>query len=142
MNVFLFQSVPDRFDMRKKLKPGVDDTWYATRYRNEMRSGDPVFFWMGGSSDIRGLYGWGHLTSEPHVKPSWDGHGVDVRYDVKFDHPILIDKILADPILANMLVVRAPQATNFLLSRDEVSSLLKLTATVGEKAPSIAEDER
>src|SRR5260370_961577 len=57
MSVFIFQSVPDRFDLREEFEPGLDDTWYATRYRNEMRPGAVVFFWMGGPPEIRGVYG-------------------------------------------------------------------------------------
>ena len=119
MNVFVFQSIPDRNDLRKAIRPGVSDTWYATRYRNEMHPDDLVFFWMAGDEHFRGLYGWGRLASLPYLKNGWDGHGVDVKYDVKFARPILAKKFRDDKILSEMLVFRAPQATNFLLSPDQ-----------------------
>ena len=62
MNAFIFQSVPDRYDLRREFRVGKSDTWYATRYRNEMKAGDIVFFWMRGEEDSRGLYGWGTLS--------------------------------------------------------------------------------
>lgn len=58
MGVFIFQSVPDRYDLREAIRPGKRDTWQATRYRQEMHPGDPVFLWMAGEEEHRGLYGW------------------------------------------------------------------------------------
>ena len=72
MNVFLFQSAPEQYDLRKELRPGEFDNWHATRYRMEMHPGDIVFFWMGGDQNFRGLYGWGEITSEPYIKPEWE----------------------------------------------------------------------
>jgi hypothetical protein len=98
-----------------------------------MEPGDLVFFWMAGAD--RGIYGWGHLTSAPYIKPDWDAHGVDVRYDYKFERPIRWDDISEDPALSNLLILRAPQATNFLLEPLEVQALAKLVERKGEKAP-------
>lgn len=107
MNTFLFQSVPDRFDLRKEIRPGETDVWYATRYRSEMNPGDVVFFWMGGDEHFRGLYGWGHILSRPYLKAGWDSHGVNVKYDVKFDRPVLAKSIRRDPELSDLLILRA-----------------------------------
>jgi hypothetical protein len=71
VSVFVFQSVPERYDLRTALQPGKKDTWYATRYRSEMNAGDLVFFWMGGDEHFRGLYGWGQLASAPYLKAGW-----------------------------------------------------------------------
>jgi hypothetical protein len=138
-NVFVFQSVPDRFDLRTELRPGSRDTWYATRYRNEMHPGDLVFFWMAGDDRFRGLYGWGLLASKPYVKSGWDSHGVDVTYKEKFSKAISAKSIRDDPKLAEMLIFRAPQATNFLLSSDQAKRLVKLVKERGEVAPTIKE---
>ncbi|MFM0351412.1 EVE domain-containing protein [Paraburkholderia sp. RL17-347-BIC-D] len=135
--VFLFQSVVERYDLREKLVPGVQDTWYATRYRREMRPGDFVFFWLAGNQGVRGVYGWGKLTTDPYQKPEWDSYGVDVQYEVSFSKPILAASLEEDNILRGMLIFRAPQATNFLLSRAEAESLIKLVRKRGDKAPSI-----
>ncbi len=138
MSVFVFQSVPERYDLRQAINPGQPDTWYATRYRNDMKPGSVVFFWMAGDENFRGLYGWGHLTSSPYLKPGWDGHGVDVLYDTKFGRPILAKSIRSDPALSQMLILRAPQATNFLLSDSEAKRLIRLIRERGEQPPNLA----
>lgn len=138
MNVFIFQSVPTRFDLREKLRPGDKETWYATRYRNDMHPGDLVFFWMAGEEDIRGLYGWGHIVSTPYIKEEWDSHGVDISYEVKFEEPILASTLRDDPVLGQMLIFRAPQATNFLLTDAQVAQLEARIKSLGLPAPSAA----
>ncbi len=139
MNVFVFQSVPERFDLRNAIRPGAADTWYATRYRSDMHPGDLVFFWMAGDEHFRGLYGWGRLASEPYLKTGWDSHGVDVTYEVKFAKPILGWSLRDDPVLSELLIFRAPQATNFLLSPQQAKRLVRLVKDRGENAPAFAE---
>ena len=135
MAVFIFQSVQDRFDLRHALEPGASDTWYATRYRNEMAPGDQVYFWMGGSAVVRGLYGWGHLTSTPYRKESWDGYGVDLVYDVQFDRPISAARVKATPGLRDLLILKVPQGTNFLLTSDEARHLGELARVACQEPP-------
>ena len=139
MNVFLFQSVPERYDLRDAVRPGGRDTWYATRYRNEMRPGDLVFFWMGGDEHFRGLYGWGRLTSEAYLKSGWDSYGVDVVYEIKFRRMISARSIRDDEKLADLLIFRAPQATNFLLSPEDAKRLVRVVEDRQETAPSLKE---
>ncbi|WP_316189702.1 EVE domain-containing protein [Bradyrhizobium sp. SZCCHNS1054] len=139
MSVFVFQSIPERYDLRKAIRPGNNDTWYATRYRSEMHPNDIVYFWMGGEEHFRGLYGWGRLTSEPYLKEKWDSHGIDVKYVVKFKHPILSRSIREEPDLAEMLIFRAPQATNFLLTQKQAKRLGRLVRESGEEAPPAGE---
>lgn len=139
MNVFIFQSVPERFDLRQAVQPGAAATWYATRYRNEMHPGDLVFFWMAGEEQFRGLYGWGLITSAPYLNSGWDSHGVDVKYETKFAKPILANTLRDDVVLAEMLIFRAPQATNFLLSLDQAKRLIRVVSACGETAPSLEE---
>jgi len=138
VSVFVFQSVPERYDLRQEIKPGQPDTWYATRYRNEMAPGAIVFFWMAGDEHFRGLYGWGHLTSAPYLKSGWDGHGVDVVYHTKFKRAILAKSLREDPELSKLLILRSPQATNFLLTDSEAKRLVRLVRDRGEQSPNIA----
>jgi hypothetical protein len=135
MNTFIFQSVKERFDLRDTIQPGMTDTWYATRYRNEMHPNDAVYFWMGGDDTIRGIYGWGLLTSEAYLKPKWDSHGVDVVYRVKYSVPILAQELKMASRLSAMLIFRAPQATNFLLSTEETSALAAFIKDRGRDVP-------
>ncbi|WP_290477040.1 MULTISPECIES: EVE domain-containing protein [unclassified Leeuwenhoekiella] len=137
MNTFIFQSMPERFDLREKLIVNEKDTWYATRYRNKMQPGDLVFFWMGGDKRFRGIYGWGNITSKPYIKNNWDTYGVDVEYQVKFEKPITSSKIISEPSLSELLIFRAPQATNFIVNDFELKKLLKLINKAGEESPKI-----
>ena len=134
-NVFIFQSVPKRFDLREKLMAGKPDTWEAIRYRDQMRPDDIVFFWMGGNSRRRGLYGWGRITSLPYFKKGWDKPGVDVIYEVKFREPILVERFRDDKILSQLLIIRAPQGTNFLLSEEQAHRLIDLLRESGQEVP-------
>lgn len=135
MKAFIFQSVPDRLDLRDELGKDRRFTWYATRYQNLMAVGDLVFFWMGGDLKIRGIYGWGTLSSKPYIKSAWDSHGVDVLCKHRFRRPILATDLEDDPVLDAMLIRRAPQGTNFLLSDDEVTRLIARISQEGETAP-------
>ena len=126
MNNWIFQSVPDRYDLRDKLIAGKNATWYATRYRSKMQPDDLVFFWLGGPPPIRGIYGWGGLTSKAYIKPKWDSYGVDVKYVQKLASHLSVTTIKAVPILEDMLILRAAQATNFLLSEEETEAIIKL----------------
>jgi 5-methylcytosine-specific restriction protein B len=137
MKAYIFQSVPDHFDLRNELHARQEYTWYATRYQNLMQTGDVVFFWLGGDTQIRGLYGWGKLISECYVKPGWDSHGVDVRCQRRFGRPILATDLRSDPVLSGMLILRAPQGTNFLLTDEQTSRLAALVSSAGEPAPNL-----
>lgn len=137
VNIFIFQSVPERYDLRQAIVPGKQDTWYATRYRSDMHPGDLVFFWMAGAAASRGVYGWGHLVSAPYLKPGWDSHGVDVEYEVCFRQPLSVETIRSDPTLAGLLIFRAPSATNFLLSGAEAEHLIRLAQQQGETVPAV-----
>lgn len=125
-NYWIFQAVPERYDLRDVdvFNENKIVTWYATRYRPRMQKGDVVFLWLGGPPDIRGIYGWGKLVSTPYLKPQLDSYGVDVKYEKRFKNPILVELIKADPLLQNLLILRAPQATNFLLSESEARAII------------------
>jgi len=137
MNTFIFQSLPELFDLREKLNPGLVDTWYASRYRNEMKVNDIVFFWMGGDERFKGLYGYGKIVKEPYLEANSSTYGVDVEYQVKFKKPITSSFIRNDSDLKNLLIMRAPQATNFLVDDVQSKKLLKIIREHGEDIPKL-----
>ena len=138
MNTWIFQSVPDQFDLRSpaSLSAGEKITWYATRYRDQMTPGDTAYFWMAGDPEIRGIYGWGVLTTGAYMKPRWDSHGVDVRVEARFRRPILATAIRNDQHLNTLLILRQPAGSNFLLEADQAERLRRLVRDNGESAPS------
>jgi hypothetical protein len=105
-----------------------------------MAAGDIVYFWMGGEEDIRGIYGWGVLTSAPYMKRNWDSHGVDARIKVRFREPILASTLRGDSRLANLLILRQPQASNFLLEPEEAEALANAVKDNNEVAPEQREE--
>lgn len=141
MNVWIFQAVPERYDLLgklEKLDKEPNETWYATRFYTRMNPGDLVFFWLGGvPREKRGVYGWGKLTSSATLKDNWDAHGVNVAYKRKFPNPVTIPHIEKIPILSSMLILRMAVGTNFLLSEDEAKSLISLCSKADPKGPEI-----
>lgn len=137
MNIFIFQSVPDRYDLEVQIKAGERDTWYATRYRKVMSEGDLVFFWMAGDDERKGIYGWGEIASAPYILPAWKSFGVDVVYKEKFKGKISKRILHQSDVLKQMLLFRAPQATNFLLSKEEGVELVNIVKEKGFFAPEV-----
>jgi hypothetical protein len=60
---------------------------------------------MGGDPDVRGVYGWGNLTTEPYSKTP-DEYAVDVLYEFRFACPILSDVFQSDATLSNAHILR------------------------------------
>ena len=135
MNAFIFQSAPSSYDLRWRLRAGAVEPWHATRHRNEMKLGDIVFFWMGSTESFSGLYGWGELISAPYAESDSESHGVNVRVRTKFAQPILAHQFRMIPALSNLLLFRAPQATNILLAPDQARAIVRLIRERGEEAP-------
>jgi len=106
-----------------------------------MHPGDLVFFWMAGDEHFRGLYGWGRIASKPYLKAGWGSHGVDVSYVVKFEKPVMATSLRSDAQLTDMLIFRAPQATNFLLSPEQAKHLIRFVKKRGEEIPQLREGE-
>jgi hypothetical protein len=130
MNFWLFQSIAERYDLREPgvVEAGKSDTWYATRYRGRIKIGDTVFFWLGGIGKDRGVYAVGEIISEPYRKDEWDSYGVDVCYKRKLNKAVTVNAIQNNKVLSEILILRAPQATNFSLTYEqglELESLIQ-----------------
>ncbi|MGA4605427.1 EVE domain-containing protein [Pseudoalteromonas maricaloris] len=127
MNYWIFQSVPDRYDLRDEsnLHSNMDGWWYATRYRKKMIPGDRVFFWMGGSAEFRGIYGVGEIASEPYL--DGDSHKVKVHVTKRLSHHISADEIKANTKLQNLMILKIAIGSNFLVNDSEGKELDKLT---------------
>jgi hypothetical protein len=126
MNYWIFQQVAEQQDFINRLQEGKEDTRRASRYRQQMSVGDVVFFWLGGPDDIRGIYGWGTLNSNPEFIDDRQEYRVTVRYDRRLRTYLPVGRIRAVKELKNLLILRAPQATNFNLSREEARAIADL----------------
>ena len=92
----------------------------------QMSAGDLVFFWLGGPENVRGIYGWGTLLSKPEFTDDRDAYRVRVRYDRRLGTHLPVAKIRLVDQLKNLLILRAPQATNFILSGEEAQAIADL----------------
>jgi hypothetical protein len=81
---------------------------------------------MGGDPEIRGIYGWGQVESKPYFDAKSEEFNVDVIYKKKIHTPVLAADIKQNPKLRDLLILRAPQGTNFLVSYDEAEALVDL----------------
>ncbi len=126
MNYWIFQSKPKQYDLRldSSLVPGRKDKWDATRWRTEMHPGDLVYFWMAGPPELRGIYGWGRLTSEPYEDGS--GYAVKVKYERKFPEHIPAETIGSNKELQNLMILKIAVGTNFLIDKREANAIAAL----------------
>jgi len=128
MNYWIFQSTHDFFDLRDEgnLSTGQDGHWRATSYRSKMKIGDLIFFWMAGPSEIRGIYGWGHLTSLPYKESG--KYRVDLKVDRRLTTFLPATTIKLVEKLATMTIFTVRAGSNFLISQDEARLIADLLA--------------
>lgn len=126
MNYWIFQSVADQQDLRTRLQEGIEDTRLASRYRQQMSVGDLVFFWLAGPDEIRGIYGWGTLLSEPEYSDERQEYRVRVHYNRRLKTHLPAKRIRQVDTLKDLLILRVPQATNFILSKEEAETIANL----------------
>ncbi|MDJ0655690.1 MAG: P-loop NTPase fold protein [Xanthomonadales bacterium] len=138
---WIFQAMPDRFDLEEKLRPGASDSWLLSHSYQEIDPGDVVYFWRGGRQ--AGLFGWGVVTDPPYLgetepsakKPRWR---VNTRYEVRFETLIPKDEITSGrhgAQLAGLVILRTPQGTNFKVTTYEAIHLNRLITERSESAP-------
>lgn len=89
-----------------------------------MAVGDLVYFWLGGNEAIRGIYGWGVLTSDPFEKNG--EFRVEFTVGKRLLSHIPIDALRANPELANLMILNMAIGSNFLISRTEAAAIRKM----------------
>jgi hypothetical protein len=127
---FIFQAVPSRYDLRSELIPGRRVSWLASRYLEQMVQGEIVYFWLAGEAETRGLYGWGAISG-PAPQAVGSEYRIEVEYLCNFldrqpPRHISAALVAKESALRNMLILRMPIGTNFLLSQREDAALRTL----------------
>ena len=130
---FIFQSVPERYDLRTRVRSGLRASWVVGRYGNQMKKDDIVYFWLGGDPSIRGLYSWGVITDDEPKFYEGRGYRIEVEYRrffLDYQPPMYIpgEEVRADPILENHLLFRMPIGTNFILTNEEDQAIRAIIA--------------
>ena len=129
MSVWIFQAVPQYYNLEEKLVGLRGDFWAANQHRKEMAEGDKVIFWQAGKK--RGIYGIGRLTSAPYYNWKSKKWRVDLEYIESFQPPILEATCRDHPVLKRLRILEPPhQGTNFCATNEEWNALkgAKLTA--------------
>jgi hypothetical protein len=102
---------------------GQMEPWCVRRYRHEMQAGDPVFIWLGGSPQVRGIHGWGKLLSGPYNVPADRTYHADVQYTQRLTPFLPATALREHPVLAGLTIFHMPRATNFRLSDEEMQAI-------------------
>jgi len=108
------------------MQQGKTETWLVTRYIDEIKRGDLIYFWMGGEPNIRGLYGWGRVVSDaPKYFKDW-GFGIDIEYQIKFKTHIPYNRIKELPSFYDYILFKTAIGTNFRISDKQANDLKKI----------------
>lgn len=140
MAYWLFQGNPKYYRIIDGIRDFEKMPWLVTRYAKDIAPGDGVLVWVSGKE--AGIYALAEVTEPAQVlsklpdQKYWTdaSRAVDkaqamIRFTSKLlERPLLKTNLLQDPLLKNLLVIRAPNATNFKVTPEEwqrVRELLK-----------------
>jgi hypothetical protein len=91
-----------------------------------MSPGDLVFFWLAGSKHIRGIYGWGKLTSQAYPRDKDLEYGVDVAEVRRLPFPLLATRIRDVPQLKTLLIFSNSQGAIFRIVEQQAIAIAQL----------------
>ncbi len=138
MAYWLFQGNPKYYRVLDAIKELEAIPWLVTRYAKDIAAGDGVIIWLSGSRG--GIYATAEviepaqfLTEIPDKKYWVDStralgkQQAIIRFTNKFvESPLLKNQLQEDSVLKNLLVLRAPNSTNFKVSSEEWEQVQKL----------------
>lgn len=136
---WLFQGNPKYYRIKDAIRDFEEMPWLVTRYIKEIAIGDEVAIWVAGKE--AGIYALAEVTDPPKMWESvpdlsyWldksrlgTKHQAQIRFTRKLlNEPILRQDAMKDPILNNLLVIRAPSATNFKVTPEQWQRIQQLT---------------
>lgn len=131
---WLFQSVPAQWSLEEFLSSAEvgDETDYSlTRYREEVAVGDAVLLWQAGAQ--AGIYALAEIVRDPFERdrPAFRGEGRPTEWAtrVRIKHilqaPLSKAKVVDSVDLGDLLVLRAPQGTNYRITIEEWRAVLQ-----------------
>jgi EVE domain-containing protein len=139
-SIWLFQANPDFYNLADALKGmhvGERADWSVSRYKDRIQPGDQLVLWQGGTE--AGIYATGEITGRPFQRTDvgeWkikrDGADATPDMGVSYQltrilHPYIPKaKLQQDPILKNLMILRAPTGTNFAVTEQEWNAIQDL----------------
>src|SRR5262245_49352005 len=135
---WIFQAVPERYDLAQQLKPGRTENWVVSDFVTEIAPGDVVYLWQARSEAA--LFGWATVNSdvvEPRTTkgaPSSSDPGrsdfrVELLYQARFEPPISRTEVRASEKLADLIVLQTARGTNFAVEPEQAGALNELART-------------
>ena len=136
---WIFQANPDDYDLGGAVLKLRTIPWRVTRYKNKITSGDRVYLWESGrKAGIVALAKAGPVNTGPMPQPDVsfqrqpEKSGQDAWTPLQVlgivDPVLQRDEVASHPELANLLILRMSQGTNFAVEEKEaqvLESLLK-----------------
>ncbi|MTJ46843.1 EVE domain-containing protein [Dolichospermum sp. UHCC 0259] len=138
MAYWLFQGNPKYYRVLDAIKDLEQIPWLVTRYAKDITPGDGVIIWLSGKES--GIYAIAEviepaqfLTQIPDKKYWIDStralgkQQAIIRFTNKFiESALLKNRLQEDSVLKSLLVLRAPNSTNFQVSVEEWEQIQKL----------------
>jgi len=142
ISYWVFQANPKYYDLVGAASELKEISWRISRYKEYIRVGDTVYLWVAGKD--AGIIAVGKIgsihaaisTSDEEMKFVRDDESQDDSHEPFFGARILIEhilpdriqkqKLLQDPVLGNMHILRQPQGTNFKVTNEEAQALNSL----------------
>ncbi|MFN9173855.1 MAG: EVE domain-containing protein [Synechocystis sp.] len=132
MAYWLFQGNPKYYRILDALGDREELPWLVTRYAQEIQIGDGVLVWMAGAD--AGIYAIAEVVKAPEIYPElpdpeyWlmpkNAKLDKPRAQLKFTRkllwqPLRRNELKQDQILRELLVIRAPNSTNFKVTTQQ-----------------------
>jgi predicted RNA-binding protein with PUA-like domain len=125
----VFQGNPKYYDVERALKELDEITWGVNQYKNQIKKGDKVYFWLSGSEG--GIIATGIILCDPEMRKTDNddrySHGesseneerlvVDIKIERKLDKIVSRSTMLSDERTKRMEVLTFPGATNFRVTK-------------------------
>ena len=138
MAYWLFQGNAKYYRLLDAIRDLQEMPWLVTRYAKEMAVGDGVLVWMAGKE--AGIYAIAEITETPQIltelpdREYWlnttrvqGKPQVKIRFLRKLiGQPLRRSELKQDLVLKNLLVIRAPNSTNFKVTDEEWEKVLYL----------------
>jgi hypothetical protein len=139
MAYWLFQGNPKYYRVLDGIRDFEQMPWLVTRYAKDIAPGDGVLVWVSGKE--AGIYAKRFAPPSANAKVTESAQVITKLPDRKYwadasratgkqqaiieftskliDKPLLKTDLLKDPILKNLLVIRAPNSTNFKITAEQ-----------------------
>ena len=139
MNHWLFQGNPKYYRIQEAIAAFETMPWLVTRYVKEMQVGDGVLVWIAGAD--AGIYAIAEIIESPQllekipdaeywtipVSAKKDKPRAQLRFMRKLlGQPLRKHELKQDQILKDLLVIKAPNSTNFKVTPEQWERVYQL----------------